>query len=440
MLIDLRSAAADVLRRAGEGDTARSAVTSSMRQQPVHDEPRDGYQTPRVWRGFFATNLAMAMGMGIFALMGVATFAPLVVADLGLSRTQLGSLATVGFAVAAATSGPAGRLVDAVRGRRMMYSVFAVGALAVAAMAAAQSLVWLWVAAAMCGASQAVANVVTNQLVAEHIPHGQQGVLIGVKQSGPPIAQAFIGFALPPLALLIGWRGAVSTGVAIGLVGLVATRLIVPDVERKIAAVARSAGAAGDPMVRRFAVYACTVALSIQPVLTYVPLFAFERVGLSPTVAGMTAGVIGAAGIVARIGWGRLTEHRDDPLQALTVLSFVSFLALGLIVASQYVGQWSLWLGLLAFGGSAMAATAVIMLAVVRTAGSERAGRASGVVIRGLFLGGLAGPIAFGAIVDNTQSYTLAWGAVAVVLLVQGALTVTWRRHPQAVPAPERIH
>ncbi len=413
-------------------------MTSSTRQQSRDRQPTsDDSQMPqRVWRGLFAANLAMAMGMGIFALMGVAAFAPLVVADLGLSRTQLGSLTTVGFAVAAATSGPAGRWVDLARGRTVMYSVFAIGALAVATMAAAPSLVWLWAAAVLCGASQAVANVVTNQLVAEHIPHGQQGVQIGVKQSGPPIAQTFIGFALPPLALLIGWRGAVSTGVVLGLAGLLATRLIVPDGQRTRSPQTRAAmDDDNDPMVLRFAIYACMVALAIQPVLTYVPLYAFERVGLAPTIASMTAGVIGVAGIAARIGWGRLTEHRDDPLQALTVLSSVSFVALLLILASQYVGAWSLWLGLLAFGGSAMAATAVIMLALVRTAGSQRAGRASGVVVRGLFLGGLAGPVAFGALVDRTQSYTLAWGAVAAVLLVQGTMTIMWRRQPN----PDRV-
>ena len=382
-----------------------------------------------LWRGLFAGNLAMSMGMGIFALMGVAAFAPRIVADLGLSRTQLGSLSTVGFAVAAATSGPAGRWVDVLRGRTVMYGVFTVGGLAVAVMAAAQSLVWLWAAAVLCGASQATANVVTNQLVAEHIPHGQQGVQIGVKQSGPPIVQTFIGFALPPLALLVGWRYAVSTGVLLGVAGLVATRLIVPHETRpKTSPTAAADRTPHDPMVLRFAIYACMVALAIQPVLTYVPLYAFERVGFASTIASMTAGVIGVAGIVARIGWGRLTEHRDDPLQALTVLSGVSCAALLLILAGEYVGGWALWLGLVAFGGSAMAATAVIMLALVRTTGSQGAGRASGVVVRGLFLGGLAGPVTFGAVVDRTHSYALAWGMVAIILFAQGALTVKWRR------------
>lgn len=377
----------------------------------------------------------MAMGMGIFAIMCIAAFAPLVVADLGLTRAELGSITTVGFAVAALTSGPSGRWVDAARGRTVMYSVFGIGALAVAFMAAAQSLVWLWVAATLCGASQAIANVITNKLVAEHIPHGQQGVQIGIKQSGPPLSQSFIGFALPPLALLVGWRWAVLTGVALGIGGLIATRLIVPDADPELPPADMPRRGGHDPMVLRFAVYAFTVAMAIQPVLTYVPLYAFERVGLATTVAGMTAGVIGLAGIAARIGWGRLTEHRDDPLQALTILSAVSFIAVLSILASEYAGAWALWLGLLGFGGSAMAATAVIMLALVRLARTTGAGRSSGVVVRGLFLGGLGAPVAFGALVDRTHSYTLGWSAVAGVLLIQGVLTVLWRSRQLPQPA-----
>ena len=375
----------------------------------------------------------MAMGMGIFAIMCIAAFAPLVVEDLGLTRAQLGSITTVGFAVAAVASGPAGRWVDRARGRTVMYSVFGIGSLAVIAMAGAQSLVWLWVAATLCGSSQAIANVITNKLVAEHIPHGEQGVQIGVKQSGPPLAQTFIGFALPPMALLVGWRWAVLTGVALGIGGLIATRLIVPDVDPPVVKSEPRKRGGHDPMVLRFAIYTFLVAMAIQPTLTYVPLYAYERVGLATTVAGMTAGVIGVAGIVARIGWGRLTEHRDDPLQALLVLSAVSFISILAILASQYVGPWSLWLGLVGFGGSAMAATAVIMLALVRIAGSSGAGRASGVVVRALFMGGLGAPVAFGALVDATSSYTLGWAAVAGVLAVQGILTVLWRR---SVPAP----
>lgn len=411
-------------------------MTSSTRQQSRLEPTPDSRDTPpRAWRGWFATNLAMSMGMGIFAIMCIAAFAPLVVEDLGLSRAQLGSITTVGFAVAALTSGPSGRWVDVARGRTVMYTVFGVGGLAVAAMAAAQSLVWLWAAAVLCGASQAIANVITNQLVAEHIPHGQQGMQIGIKQSGPPLAQTFIGFALPPMAVLVGWRWAVLTGVVLAIAGLIATRLIVPDTDRPVRHDRPSRQGRHDRMVLRFAVYVFTAGMAIQPVLTYVPLYAFERVDLPAAIAGMTAGVVGVAGIIARIGWGRITEHRDDPLQALTILSVVSFGAVLLILLSEYAGAWSLWLGLVAFGGSAMAATAVVMLALVRMAGSTGAGRASGVVVRGLFLGGLSAPVAFGFLVDRTHSYTLGWGAVAAVLLIQGILTLLWRRDMPAAVA-----
>lgn len=176
----------------------------------------------------FGATLAAGMGIGPFALIAVGALSPLIVADLGLSRTGLGSLATVTFAVAAATSIAGGRRVDAWGGREVLMGVFAAGGAAVALMAAAPSLVWLWGAAVLVGATQAVANPVTNRLVADHVPRGRQGLYIGVKQSGVQMTQAAIGFVLPPLAVVIGWRGSMLLGLTLAALGVVAAGLVLP--------------------------------------------------------------------------------------------------------------------------------------------------------------------------------------------------------------------
>ena len=58
--------------------------------------------------------------------------------------------------------------------------------------------------------------------------------------------------------------------------------------------------------------------------------------------------------------------------------------------------------------------------AVVDRAGPAVA-RATGVTMTGYYLGALASPVAFGAIVDGTGSYTWPWFILTVVMLAAAA-------------------
>lgn len=384
------------------------------------------------WRAAFAGTLAVTMGIGPFAVNAVGALSPLIVPDLGLSRTELGSLATVTFAVAAATSVVGGRQVDAVPTRSTATAVFVVGGAAAAVVAGAPSLLWLWAGAALGGVTQAVANPVTNQLVSENVPAGRQGLLVGIKQSGVQMMQALIGFALPPLALLAGWRGSMLVGVAFAVLGITAVRLVLPAADAPRVANPGAGRGRVDAAVWWLAAYTFVIGTTVQAVIIFVPLYAFERAGLPPAVAGMTAGVLGVTGVAARIGWSRAAERLAAPVRTLTVLASVAFASVLAVAAGEQLAAWLLWPGLVGFGASALAVNAVVMLTVVRRAAGGPTGRASGVVGLGLYGGFMVGPLGFGPLVDRTDSYLLGWAVVAGMCLVAVALTVVWRR---AVPA-----
>lgn len=389
-------------------------------------------------RGAFAATLAATMGIGPFAVNAVSALSPLIVHELGLSRTQLGSLATIAFAGATLTSLVSGRQVDAFSTRAVSSGVFVTGGAAVAVMAGATSLAWLWLGAALGGLTQAIANPVTNQLIADHIPAGSQGLQVGIKQSGVQMAQALIGFALPPLALLIGWRGSMLLGVAVALLGLAALRLVLPASASVRPARDRAPADRVEHAVWWLAAYTATIAAAVQIVIIYGPLYAFEGVGLTAALAGTSTGVLGVAGIAGRIGWGLFAERADAPVRTLTGLALVAGVSVLLIIAGEPLGAWVLWPGLAGFGASALAVTAVIMLTVVRGAGGGRTGRASGVVGLGLYGGFMVGPVGFGALVDRTDSYLLGWSVVAALCVAAAALAVVWRRFgapPASSPA-----
>jgi predicted MFS family arabinose efflux permease len=400
-----------------------------MPARPAPHEPNGLAQPSLAWRIVFAGTLALSMGIGPFAVNAVSALSPTIVPDLGLTRTELGSLATITFLVAAVATSLAGILVDRIEARRMLLGVFGFGGAAAAAMAGAQGLQWLWLGAVLGGLSQAIANPMTNQLIVDRVPRGTQGTMVGVKQSGVQMVQALIGLTLPALALVVTWRGSLLVGVGLMVLGLVAVLTWVPRGDahgsQRTAGPKAKVGAG----VWWLSAYTLTIGMTVQAVIVYSPLYAFERVGVSAALAGLATGVIGVVGMVARIAWSRVAEQRAAPVNTLTLLAALAACGALLVLLGEHVGAWSLWLGLALFAASALAVNAVAMLTVVRGAAGGSTGRATGVVGLGLYLGFTAGPVTFGALVDRTDSYTVGWAVVIGLCLLALVLTRAWRRH-----------
>ena len=58
-------------------------------------------------------------------------------------------------------------------------------------------------------------NKVTNKLITEQVPLGQQSAVMGVKQSGVQLAVFLAGATMPSAAASFGWRWAVAAAAAI---------------------------------------------------------------------------------------------------------------------------------------------------------------------------------------------------------------------------------
>jgi MFS family permease len=66
------------------------------------------------------------------------------------------------------------------------------------------------------------------------------------------------------------------------------------------------------------------------------------------------------------------------------------------------------------------------------------AGRASGVVTFGFYIGFVASPMLFGLLVDRSSGYTLAWLLVGVTFAITALVIAAWRRSEAASqPRPE---
>ena len=394
----------------------------------------------------FVVTLTLGMAVCTFLPYALGALGPFITDDLGITRTALGSLTTVMYTVGAVLSPVAGPLVDRFGGRRSLLVAFAAGAAGVGVAAAGgRHFSGLVAGAAVFGISVAFGNPATNQLAARGIHTGRQGLVTGVKQSGVQVGAFLAGLVLPGAAGLIGWRGALGFCALLGIGGLVLTGLYVagaagppepPSTAGALPVDGSAAERAGSErpagrarplgQANRLAIYALLMGFGVGAVGAYLPLYAVEELGYSRGTAGLAAALMGFVGIGARIGWGHRHDRTAKPvlrsLGTLAVGSVLASLAMGLAAPA---GSGLVWIGAALFGATAVAWNALGMLAIVRDVDVSVAGRASGRVLLGFYVGFLLGPVSFGWAVDH-QGYGAAWAAVTVGFGLAAGLTLAW--------------
>lgn len=390
-----------------------------------------------VWRAAFAATLLWAMAAGTIIQFAVGALAPFLTDDLGLSRTQIGTLSTVFFGLGAVCSPLAGPLVDRLGGRRVLLWLLALSGAAIAGMGLAPGYALLLVAAGLGGVATAAVNPVTNQLIAVHLVRGAQGVIMGLKQSGVQVGAFLAGAALPTAALTVGWRAALLITAAVAAAGLVLAVAVLPRRHEPVGGAGRMRPGSeiGEGRPRRFvgwlAAYALLMGAGGVAVISFLVLYAVEGLGWSESVAGAAAATVALAGVLARMAWGRAAERLRTSTAPLLVLAVGSAVGQALIWAAQ-ASPPLLWLGAAMFGVTAGAWNAVAMLAIVREVPPAHTGWASGVVQAAFYVGLLSCPPVFGWSVDVTGGYDAGWAGVTAVLAVAAVLTAAWHRRNRA--------
>lgn len=386
-----------------------------------------------------SATLLWAMTASTVGQYALGTLAPFLTAEVGASRTELGVLATVYIAVGAVLAPLAGRVVDRSGARRMLVVLFALSAAGLVGLAAGPTLPWLAAAAAVAGTASAMNNSVTNALIAERLPAGGRGVVIGVKQSGVQVGAFLAGAVLPPLALWAGWRGALLMAAGSAALGVLLTVACVPpDSPARRTPTPRDGRARPrlDPLVRWVAAYALLMGAGVAAVGTFLVLYGVEALGLSAAAAGWAAALAGLVGIVARIVWGHAAERLRTASLPLGVMAGVATVSQALILSATTVGTWALWLGAVGYGLSAGAWNAVANLAIVREVPAASSGTASGVVQAAFYWGIVTCPVLFGLSVDRTGAYDLGWAVIMAVFAAATVLSVVWHRRRAQVVAP----
>ncbi|MDX6586802.1 MAG: hypothetical protein QOI31_1275, partial [Solirubrobacterales bacterium] len=328
---------------------------------------------------------------------------------------------TVTFSVAAGLSLFVGSATERSRPRRTYSALFLASAVTFAGMSLSTSYPMLLAFIGLAGVGQALVNPLSNKLIAQRVRPERQGLVTGIKQSGVHIGGVVGGLSFPLLSVLIGWRGALAGAAVLFVVGWVATvRRIPQEPLTGGEPTAASTGMVGRS-VFALAAYAFMMGSGYSSVITYLPLYAHEAVGVSSTVAGTLLSAMGVIGVTSRILVGHAADRVKNLTLILAMLALAAAGALLLLLLAAPGRPVLLWLGALLVGSSAGWNT-VVMITVVKRAGREAIGKASGHVMSGFFAGFIISPILFGLAVDVTGGYAMSWAMFSALLFTTSVI------------------
>ena len=349
--------------------------------------------------------------------------------ELGLTRTEIGAVATFHAFAMMLTSIPLGMLADRLSGRYTQVLMLLFVFLGLLTMAFSWDFWSLLAFAGIAALPAAGANSATNNIIVQNVPAGSRGWITGIKQSGVQIGTLAAGLTLPVTAARLGWRTALVLASLVALVGIAATLAIVPS-GRGAWTPARDAGGRGGRLpgaVRWLSAYGVTMGIGVGAYIAFVPLYAQEELGMGVALAGTVIAVSGASGALWRVLWGRIAEragHPTVPLLAIGALSAGAFIATWV---AAYTTPYLIWVGAALVGMSTGSWMSVGMMAAIMLSEPQQTGQSTASIVLGFALGLTIGPVVFGWTVDTFGTYDLPWAGLIVNFAAAITMMLVWR-------------
>ena len=345
-----------------------------------------------------------------------ASLAPRIRADFVFGKSSLGLAVALFYLVSAAGSVPAGRLVDrlgATWGFRLSAGFTVASCLAIVAFAhSAASLTLLML---IGGIGNALGGPTVSALLKREVAVHRQGLAFGAQQAGAPIGALLAGLALPAVAIPFGWRWAFVAAGALGVIAVACAPGIVAQAARSGAAGRRPAGFTS---VHALAIAAVLASAAGVGFVSFLVTYAVDS-GITETGAGVLLAGVALMSTISRIVFGVFADRAGQeplrPVAAMLALSVPGFLLLAVGEPAVIV------VAALVAGGLGWAWPGGLTLAVVQRS-PEAPAWAVGVMMTGLFVGAVSGPLLTGFLAEHDR-FTLAW-IVCAGLAFLAALTV----------------
>jgi MFS family permease len=384
----------------------------------------------------------------------LATAAPLVREEFGLSNTQLGLLLSAFFWSYAPGQLPAGWLAERLDARRVLACGLAIWGAATALAGMATGFVMLLLLRIALGCGESVMFPASFKILAREAAEGQRGRANGFLASGIHLGSAFGTLIGALLMARLGWRVVfVAAGCASLLWLWPWLRTPHPLPARHMRITDGDGAPPTSALLRRRELWGCCVgafcgAYALYLVMTWLPVYLVKARGFSMSqMATIGAGVYALAAIASVLtGWLSdrwLAQGASANLVRKTAL-LVGYggltLCLSLCAFSGHVGSLLAMAGCGAFLGVKAAG----LYSCVQTLGGPNASaRWMGVQNTCANIAGITAPLVTGVVVDRTGSFIAAFtiaaalaaiGIVAFGFIVRRIDPVDWNATESARP------
>ena len=354
---------------------------------------------------------------------GAGLLFPFIQDDLEINRAQMGLIASGVFLGSAPTSLIGGWLADVVGVRQLQALTMGALCAGLLLFSQIQSFLQGFLLSILLGVALSTSFPATVKGIVDWVTPRTRGRAVGSIEAVIPLGVIISAVLLPLLAETFDWRIAVMViAVIIGGSGVVffafyKNRRHSYTVERegskppgRISLVAR------DRDIWLVTLFGAAFSSMYLVLITYIVVFLKEDLGMTPVLAGRSLAVAMVGSLIGRFAWGAVSDLFLRG-RRVAILAFVSTLSVGSVASLAWLptdASISVVWGLIFFMGiTAMGWTGLWTVLISELAGPGLTGTALGFVhtIVGFFIFGVI-PL-FGFLVDRTESYDVAWGAIA---------------------------
>ena len=390
--------------------------------------------------------VGFAHGTSHFFHFVLPSLFPWLMAEFGLTFTQVGAAMTVFFVVSGIGQALAGFVVDRVGALRVLHGGVALLSLGGLGYAFAQNYPMLLAAAAVAGLGNSVFHPADYTLLNRRVSPSRLGHAFSVHGLSGSLGWAAAPVFVIAAAETMGWRYACAGAAMIGFAALgllFVNRRTLQDAASRLADPPRRRGGSfaflGALVVWMCFAFFFVAVMAFGGLQNYAPAIFHQAYGVTLAFAttALTAYLLASAAGVAAGGFFATHGERQDRLVAYALLAAA---ACSVILASGAVPAWSVvtLMAVMGFGVgfSGPSRDILVRRAATSTFGAGAFGRVYGFVYSGIDAGLALAPLVFGPLMDAGHPAQVLWGIAALQsLAIVAALSVGFRSRSAAVPS-----